>query len=134
MNIFKNLNQAYKSVKYRSKIVNINLSDLIRDSFESSCSFYRGFFGEPTIDSELFTAFKNVRMKASFESDIKDCSEAVAKKGWELFFTKTSDGGPYMKIMLVPAQDIKNYMNQRALGKDPSETVSLYKKLGGNVI
>jgi len=51
-----------------------------------------------------------------------------------LIYTKTGDGGPYMKIIMVPAHEIRNYMNKRALGKDPSDTVSLYKKLGGNVI
>lgn len=134
MDIFKNITQTYKSIKYRNKIVNINLADLIKDNFESACSFYRGFFGEPQIDSELFTAYKNVRLKTSFISDLKDCSDSINRKGWELIYTKTGDGGPYMKIIMVPSHEIRNYMNQRALGKDPSETVSLYKKLGGNVI
>lgn len=134
MDIVKNITQTYKSIRYRNRIVNINLSDLIKENFESSCSFYRGFFGEPMIDGELFTAFKNARVKSSFASDVKDCQAAINRKGWELIYTKSNENSSCVKIIMVPAHEIRNYMNQRALGKDPSETVSLYKKLGGNVI
>lgn len=132
MNIFKEIYQAYKTVKYRSKIVNINISDLINSNFESSCSIYRGFFGEPMIDAELLTAYKNVKNE-NISKKIRDCSNAIYRFGFELYTAKNYDGS-YMKVMLIPRGDLRSYMSERSLGKDPKEAIQLYKNLGGNVI
>lgn len=131
MNILKKLNTIYKTVKYRNKIANINTNDLILENFESVCAFYKGFFGEPQIDNNLLTAYKNTSVKTNI--CIKDCTDSIGRKGWELIYTKTNDG-LYMKILMVPGYDIKNYLNQKALGNGYIDIISLYKKLGGNVI
>ena len=76
MNIFKEIYQAYKTVKYRSKIVNINISDLITSNFESSCAINKGFFGEPMVDSDLLIANKTVKNENLIKK-IKDCNYAI---------------------------------------------------------
>ena len=131
MNIFKNISITYRTIRYRKKLAKQNMNDLIRENFESACSFYRGFFGEPTVDCDLYTAYKSTQMKSAME--INDCMDAVKQKGWDLICTKTNDGS-YMKIIMVPGYDIKNYLTQKSMGKEHPETVALYKRLGGNVI
>ena len=132
MNIFKEIYRAYKTVKYRSKIVNINISDLITSNFESSCAIYKGFFGEPMIDSDLLIANKTVKNE-NLTKKIKDCNNAIYSFGFELFISKNYDGN-YMKVMLIPRSDLRSYMYDRSIGRDPREAIQLYKNLGGNVI
>lgn len=132
MNIFKEIYQAYKTVRYRNKIVNMNISDLISSNFESSCAIYKGFFGEPMVDTDLMTAIKTVKNE-NLVKKIRDCNYAIHSFGFELFTAKNYDGS-CMKIMLAPRYDLRSYMSDRSLGKEPREVVQLYKSLGGNVI
>jgi hypothetical protein len=132
MNIFKEIYQAYKTIRYRSKIVNINMSDLINSNFESSCAIYKGFFGEPMIDNDLLTAIKQVKNE-NLVKKIRDCNSAIYSFGFELFTAKNHDGS-YMKIMLTPRYDLRSYMSNKSIGKDQKEVIQLYKNLGGNVI
>ena len=39
-----------------------------------------------------------------------------------------------MKVMLVPRYDVRSFMSDRSLGREPRDVVHLYKSLGGNVI
>lgn len=132
MNVFKELFQTYKTIKHRNRLVNININDLIRSNFDSSCSMYRGFFGEPSIDNDLYTAYKNVRNEG-LDRKIKDFNRMVYSFGFEMFTSKSNDGA-YMKLMMVPRNDVRMYLTERSLGKDPRDMIMLYKNLGGNVI
>ena len=133
MNPFNNLTQAYKSIRHRNKIANINLSDLVHSNFESACAVYRGFFGEPMVDSDLLTAYKNIRNDSPLDKKIKDCHNVIYRFGFDIFTSKSNEGTS-MKIMMIPRSDIRAYMLERSLGKEYSEIVNLYKSLGGNVI
>jgi hypothetical protein len=93
---------------------------------------YRGFFGEPSIDNDLYIAYKNVRNE-SLERKIRDFNRMTYSFGFELFTSKSNDG-LYMKIQMIPRSDIRSYLTDRSLGKDPKEMIQLYKNLGGNVI
>lgn len=130
--IFKNILKQFKACRYRKEIASLNTYDLIKDNFESSSAVYRGFFGEPQIDNDLFTAYKNVRNE-SLERKIKDCSNAIHSFGFELFTSKNYDGSS-MKVMMIPNRYVRLYMYDRSLGLEPKEGVMLYKSLGGNVI
>jgi hypothetical protein len=84
------------------------------------------------IDSDLLIANKTVKNE-NLTKKIKDCNNAIYPFGFELFTAKNYDGN-YMKVMLIPRNDLRSYMSDRSLGRDPREAIQLYKNLGGNVI
>jgi hypothetical protein len=132
MNIFKEFYQIYKMIKHRNRLVNININDLIRSNFESACSIFRGFFGEPAIDNDLFVAYKHVRNE-SLKRKITDFNYIAQSFGFELFTSKPNDGLS-MKVQMIPRSDIRSYLTDRSLGKDSKVMIHLYKSLSGNVI
>jgi hypothetical protein len=129
--IVENLVTNYKSIRYRSKIVNMNLNDLIRNNFGTATHIFRGFFGEPYIDNELLIASK-VTDSVNIEKRLEDCSLCLYKFGWELHSTKTLKNDSY-KVMIVPMVSIRQYMFNRSLGIEYKNSVYLYKQLGGKV-
>lgn len=133
MKLFNGLILVYKSVKHRNKIANININDLIRDNFGSACAVYKGFFGEPTIDNDLLTVYKNICNDHPFDKKIKDFQQIVYRFGFDVLISKSNEG-IYIKIMLIPRNDVRDYMFARALGKEYPEIINLYKSLGGNII
>lgn len=130
--IYKTALKKFKSVHLRKEIARLNTNDLIKGNFESACAIYRGFLGEPQIDNDLFTAYKNIQNE-SLDRKIKDCNNTIRSFGFELFATKNYDGTT-MKVMMIPNYHIRTYMYDKTLGLSPKESVMLYRSLGGNVI
>lgn len=128
--MIKKFNSIVNSIKIyadRNRIAATNLLKVIQDNYTSCNSVYKGFFGEPTSDNDLFTSYKMISFNDVTKRKIHDCTKILNLFGWQLV-TSTTNDDTYVKIIMIPNQQIQNYMNDRTLGKEYPHKFELYAK------
>lgn len=124
-NLFNEIKNAYNYIIHREKIVNLNMMTTIEGNFDSCLSVFKGFFGEPYIDNDLFMCTKEAY--GINKKKLTDANFITKRFGFRVVASKTCGGG--CKIMMHPESGIQDYITSRSFNEEYQNKNELYNRI-----
>lgn len=110
---------------HRKRIVQINMKATIDSNFESCVSVFRGFFGEPYVDSDMFTCYKDVT--EINKKKLYDANVFTERYGFKVYSNRTERGT--IKVHLIPSDELTNYLIARTFNEEYHGQEALYRNI-----
>ena len=112
-------------IMHRKRIVHINMKSTIDSNFESCISVFRGFFGEPYVDCDMYSCYKDV--VEINKKKLYDANVFMNRYGFKVYSNKTNRGT--IKVNMIPSDKLTDYMISRTFGEEYQEQDELYRSI-----
>lgn len=112
-------------ILHRKRIVHINMKSTIDTNFDSCVSVFRGFFGEPYVDCDMYTCYKDV--VDINKKKLYDANVFMSRYGFKVYSNRTERGT--IKVNMVPSNDLTNYLIARTFGEEYQGQDELYRSI-----
>lgn len=128
--VIKKLTASYSEAAVllfnKSRLVNMNIEDVLDTNFEGALCIFRGFFEHGYShfqDSDLRTVALHVPLDKVSSHKIHMAEALISKLGFELVTSMEKD---YLKVGMVPGREIARYMSAKATGRRYQNIETLY--------